>query len=228
MTSRIGTVGPRVPICSGVSRVTLWNGGIRVDLPNISYRRRGSMFCHIHQTRSRLAWCKKKSGSNSQIISEVKRPPPAQLTSWAGIIIAHLSTDAKVPAVVHLVGAGVGDPFEFDAEELERRLPGSVGHGSGSEVWIIIVLNITGEAVVGDEFSRTKMQDIIFEWAIAYATFPRCGIYFIAGEVYVLGKRVGSGYPITAESCNRVEHWRVANSERKEYPRQPNQRRKRI
>jgi len=176
------------------------------------------MFCHIHQTRSRLAWCKKKSGSDSQIISEVKRLPPTKLTSWARIIIAHLSTDAKVAAVVHLVGAGVGDPFEFDAEELKRRLPGSVGHGSGSEVWIVIVLNITGEAVVGDEFSRTKMQDVIFEWAIADATFPRCRIYFIAGEVYVRGKRVGSGHTITAESCNRVEHWRVADSERKGVP----------
>jgi hypothetical protein len=173
------------------------------------------MFCHIRQTRSRLAWCKKKSGSNAQIVSEVKRPPPAQLTSWAGIIIAHLSTDAEVPAVVHLVGTRVGDPFEFDAEELERRLPGSVGHGSGSEESIVIILNISGKAVVGDEFSRTKMQDVIFEWAIAYATFPRRGIYFIAGEVCVRGKRVGSGHPITAESCNRVEHWRVADSERK-------------
>lgn len=123
---------------------------------------------------------------------------------------------------MHLVGAGVGDPFEFDAEELERGLPGGVGHGGGSEVPIVIILNITGKAVVGDEFSRTKMQDIILERAIANATFPRCGIYLIVGEVCVRGKRVGSGHPITAESCNWVEHWRVADSEGKKYPRQPN------
>jgi hypothetical protein len=152
----------------------------------------------------------------------VKRPPPAQLTSWARVIIAHLSTDAEVPAVVHFVGAGVRDPFEFDTEELERRLPGSVGHGGGSEVSIIIISNITGKAVVGDEFSRTKMQDVIFERTIANTTFPRCGLYFIAGKVYVRGKRIGSGNPIAAESCNRIEHRRVANSERKEYSRQPN------
>ena len=38
MTSRTGTVGPRVPICSGEASVTLWNGGMKLDLPEISYR----------------------------------------------------------------------------------------------------------------------------------------------------------------------------------------------
>ena len=123
---------------------------------------------------------------------------------------------------MHLVGTGVRDPFEFDAEELERRLLGSVGHGGGGEVLIVIISDITSKAVVGDEFSRTEMQDVIFERTIADATFPRCRLYFIAGKVYVGRKRVGSGYTITAESCNRIEHRRVTNSVKKEYLCQPN------
>ena len=52
--------------------------------------------------------------------------------------------------------------FNFDTEELERRLSGSVGHGSADDLPIVLIFDITGRAVVCEDFSRTKWRDVSF------------------------------------------------------------------
>ena len=85
-------------------------------------------------------------------------PKTTQLTSRARVIIVHLSADATIPTVVHLMRAREWLPFEFDAEELERRLTGGVGHRGGSKISSGIILNIASEAVIGDGFPGTKCR----------------------------------------------------------------------
>ena len=120
-------------------------------------------------------------------------PEPTQLTSRARVIIAHLSTDATVSTVVHLMHAREWLHFEFDAEERERRLAGNVGHGGGSKVLSGIILNIACEAVVGDEFSRAKMQDVILERPSPTQAFHAVGFILLlvrfasGGRAWVLG-----------------------------------------